>query len=388
MIRFITITVILFSTVILNFVSCSGQNKTKESIPKTNGIQKTIVKTNILTEDPYFVRTMDTVSVFGPQNITRNILQDKKGNFWFATWEGIIRYDGTYFTNFTLKYGLKQFHVFSILEDKVGNIWFGTIRGGVYRYHYPADTLFGKPFKHYTNEDGLASNLVSCMLEDASGNIWFGTDEGVSKYNPSIENSGTNAFTTFTTEEGLLSNSINSILQDRSGKFWIGSQSGLNCYDPSAVFKSNGKLFTNFKDENGLCFSNVRSIIQDKKGSIWIGSQDGLHRYNSAELFKIGGEPLTKFKSNFIGYVYEDKIGNIWLSEAESNGYNMSLTKCDFSANVVSDKTFTKITSGPQIFGILEDNMGSIWFGTIKGVGKYEAGNEFSGGSFTYFLKP
>ena len=60
-------------------------------------------------DDPYFVESVDTVSTRGPRNITRNMLQDKTGKFWFATWEGIINYDGKIFTNFTLKENLKHF---------------------------------------------------------------------------------------------------------------------------------------------------------------------------------------------------------------------------------------------------------------------------------------
>lgn len=37
--------------------------------------------------DPYFLETVDTVSKRGPYTITRNMLQDRKGNYWFATWQ-------------------------------------------------------------------------------------------------------------------------------------------------------------------------------------------------------------------------------------------------------------------------------------------------------------
>ena len=80
--------------------------------------------------DPNFVVAPDIVSTQGPSNITRNILQDRNGNYWFASWEGIVRYDGKLFTYVTLKEGLRRFHVFSVLEDQTGNLWFGMIRGG------------------------------------------------------------------------------------------------------------------------------------------------------------------------------------------------------------------------------------------------------------------
>ena len=129
--------------------------------------------------DPYFAHTKDTFSSKGPQSITRNILEDRNGIFWLASWSGIISYDGKQFTNHTLKEDLIKFHVFSVLEEKSGNLWFGTIRGGVYKYD-------GKSFTLFTTQDGLANNLIGCIMQDKAGNIWIGTDGGVSRYDPSV----------------------------------------------------------------------------------------------------------------------------------------------------------------------------------------------------------
>jgi hypothetical protein len=70
--------------------------------------------------DPSFIIPDDTVSQHGPRNITRNLLTDKNGNIWIASWDGIIRYDGKVFTNMTLKSGLRHYHAFSAFEDRSG----------------------------------------------------------------------------------------------------------------------------------------------------------------------------------------------------------------------------------------------------------------------------
>src|SRR5687767_12034866 len=61
------------------------------------------------------------------------------------------------------------------LLDNAGNLWFGTTGDGVYRYD-------GKSFTNYTTDNGLSSNAVWSILEDRTGNIWFGTDSGLSRY--------------------------------------------------------------------------------------------------------------------------------------------------------------------------------------------------------------
>jgi ligand-binding sensor domain-containing protein len=102
-------------------------------------------------------------------------MQDKKGNIWLASWEGVIRYDGKSFFNETLINSLEKFHVFSLLEDRKGNIWIGTIGGGAYRYD-------GSKYTYYTTTDGLIDNIIGCIAEDKDGNIWFGTEDGVSSF--------------------------------------------------------------------------------------------------------------------------------------------------------------------------------------------------------------
>jgi ligand-binding sensor domain-containing protein len=327
----------LYSMLLLLFItSCNGQVKTplpKDSVSEPKKIPAGQPEINTVY-NPFF-KKWDAISTHGPNSITRNVLQDKNGNYWFATWEGIVFYDGKHFTNVTLKEGLRPFHVFSVLEDKAGNLWFGTIGGGLYRYD-------GKSFTLFTTIDGLASDMVLCMLEDKAGNIWFGTEEGVSRYNGKT-------FTNFTTQDGLSGN-VNSIAQDKTGKLWFGTRYGVSgdviCYD--------GKSFTNFKNKEGLLFSNVRSIIEDKTGNIWIGGQDGLFRYD--------GKSLTNVSTNFIGHIFEDKTGNLWLSEDDTG----------WVLNKYDGKSSTKIAASSMVFGITEDRTGNIWFGTMNGVCRYD----------------
>ena len=154
----------------LGFFSCTNDPKTisvaheDKKPPEVKNISTTPTKDNSTDGDPTFIVPREIISKYGPHSITRTVLQDRNGVIWFATWEGIIRYDGTLFTNVTIKEGLKRFHVCSIIESKTGELWFGTIDGGVYKYDHDYFTL-------YTTADGLADNSVMCMLEDMAGNI-------------------------------------------------------------------------------------------------------------------------------------------------------------------------------------------------------------------------
>ena len=352
----------------VSIASCAGQEKTGQSKDS-----KSQAESNVSDADPYFAETKTISTSYGPSSITRNILQDRKGNIWLATWEGIIRYDavpsgrqGKTFTNYTNKEGLRRFHVFTILEDSKGIIWFGTIGAGVYRYDPSAGQA---AFTNITTEDGLAHNSLGCIYEDKKGNIWFGTQGGASRYDG-------NSFSNFTTKDGLCNNDINAIIEDKNGKLWIGTRGDACIYD--------GTIFTKITNKEGRGFENVRSIIEDKKGNIWLGGNDGLWRYD-------GQEKFTNFTKDFVGYIYEDKKGNIWTSSAKNgNAGYWVLSRYNAMPLPYNKISATQILFQENMFfGILEDRDGGIWFGTLNGVCRYDPrlpdGQE---NAFNWFKKP
>lgn len=306
--------------------------------------------------DPYFTESSTIKGPLGPNSITRNILQDRNGTIWFATWEGIISYDGEQFTNHTNKDSLRRYHVFTILEASNGDLWFGTIGAGVYRYD-------GSSFTNYTTKEGLAFDKIGCFYEDEKGHIWIGTMGGISVFD------GEN-FQNISTKDGLLSDDINTIVQDNNGHYWIGTR-GLACvYD--------GKTFTKLVDAGGNPFGNIRCIIKDREGHMWLGGNGGMWRYKGAwsgsgSSFADSGA-FIHFAKPFVGYIYEDRLGNIWTSaESPDNKPGWALTRYDvmmFDLGFATPNIIRREEG--MFFGITEDQAGNIWQGSLSGVCRYD----------------
>jgi ligand-binding sensor domain-containing protein len=72
-----------------------------------------------------------------PQNSVYAILQTSDGYLWFTTLDGLVRFDGVSFTNFSKSNtkGLKSNRFNCLLEDDRGDLWIGTADGGITRYH-------------------------------------------------------------------------------------------------------------------------------------------------------------------------------------------------------------------------------------------------------------
>lgn len=348
--------------VVISLISCKSPSKievAKDDIQLTEQ-----PKEEPVDHDPYFTESTAITSPYGPRSIVRNILPDSKGNIWFASWEGIIKYDGKVFTNYTNKEGLRRYRVFTLLEDKKGNIWFGTIGAGVYLYD-------GKSFTNITTKDGIADDKVKTIYEDSEGNIWLGTSGGISIYDGK-------SFENYTEVLGLPNSDINSIDQDSNGKFWISSRGSAFVYEPTIALTSIIKPFEIIKRGEDLTFSNARSIIPDKRGNIWLGGSDGLWLYD--------GQSFNNHSKNFVGYIFEDSKGNIWTSSAEAkngNSQNWVFSRYDHKSLLAGTLSPTPIKSESNMFfGINEDAQGAIWLGTLRGVYKYDDKG------FTYFKDP
>lgn len=290
-----------------------------------------------------------------PKNITRNIIQDRTAIIWCATFDGIFRYDGKVFTRITE--GVSKARFFSLLEDRNGHLWFGSIGEGVYRYD-------GKNFKQFTVADGLVNNEITSIYEDKAGNIWFGANGGASLYDgKSIRNFIMTG--DFMTEDQTGKsfpmvrppNEVTSIIEDKKGKIWLATRGNTFVYD--------GKAFTVVKHD-GIRFKNVRSLLEDSAGNIWLGGNDGLWSYN--------GISFSNLTTRFVGNIYQDKKDNIWTSSDTGKGWALSryegksVTSSLFATPLVTDI----ISNEGMIFGILEAKNGTVWFGTLNGVRRYD----------------
>ena len=76
--------------------------------------------------------------------------------------------------------GLSQSTVISIHQDKIGQMWFGT-RDGLNIYNGSSFKIF----RHIPSDTTTISNSdILSLEEDVAGNIWIGTYDGLNKYDP------------------------------------------------------------------------------------------------------------------------------------------------------------------------------------------------------------
>ena len=103
-------------------------------------------------------------------NYIQSILRDKYGFMWFATLNGLNRYDGYQFKHYTTtQLGSYNNDVESILEDASGTIW---IKGPVSYYYYNRELdIIDNKISPILNDYGIEGE-VSYLTVDKDFNLW------------------------------------------------------------------------------------------------------------------------------------------------------------------------------------------------------------------------
>ncbi len=249
-------------------------------------------------------------------NRVNHILEDSLGFIWFATEEGLEKFDGYGFETFTgFLFDDKTIPdnaVYFVLEDtKKPNLWIATHQGLIYfdRYKNSFRLVLSDAFKSRPSE---TINITSLCF-DHSGNLWIGTLNGLF-----IWNTYTQKLTTLIKGNQGSYSRIFTLFMDNHGTIWIGSDKGLFQY------QSNKKQLQRFYDD----VSFVRVIKQDSKGNFWIGT-------DNAGLYKISNTPgstvslhLSKesgsFVSNRISGIIEDEPGRFFVLVRDGGLYRFT----------------------------------------------------------------
>jgi ligand-binding sensor domain-containing protein len=327
--------------------------------------------TEMHTGEPPTIKTLGS----NPYQNVHCALEDKSGNLWFGTTgNGVYRFDGKSFTNFTSRDGLGSNSIWSLLEDKSGAIWIGT-DAGVTRYNGKSfedlSILAFNPFNtkpdNFSASINLAKNAVWSMLQSNNGTIWLGTTDGVYSY------TGTR-FTKFLQDAktintaGLRLKMVQSIIEDKRGNIWFASGLG----EQEGVCRFDGLSLISFKPDGN---SNSRAVLEDNQGNIWLLTQNaGLYLFNGKSFIQF--KEKTVFGPHSFNNLGKDRMGNIWIACDYSNANIDDTTggvwcfpsrMASTPANAVLKNFSTKDgLCNNSVFCMLEDRSGNMWFGTRK----------------------
>jgi len=304
------------------------------------------------------------------QSQVLDMLQDREGYLWIATYGGVSKYDGRTFVNYTINDGLGSNQVRAIHQDQQGTMWFGTYGGGIARLLPDSLQQEGHKFQIYNEEHGLSNNYIFDIAEDQKGNLWFATNGGGAAIYDGQK------FDTLTTAHGLPNNRVYAITEDSKGAIWIGTWKGLCRYDVN----DNRGLIT-YTEKDGLASNKTVSLFEDKDQHMWVGSYGGgvsigslNHLDNPVDAAFNQLEANIDLSHRKVTTITQDQVGNIWLG-THSGAYvydGLHLTHYSKSEGLNND----------MIWKVLCDKEGNKWFGTNGG-----GAIKYTGDKFKYYTE-
>ena len=322
---------------------------------------------NIFSQNKYRLKNISTTDGLSQSSVIA-IHQDKFGQMWFGTRDGLNKYDGSHFTIFRNdvadKSSISNNDILAIEEDNTGKIWVGTYNG--LNCYDPVTNTF-KRYLHTKNNHTISNNAV-WSIRKINNEMWFGTSKGLTIYN---RNTGkfTSFFHSDTDDTTLPSNNILTILKTKKGKIWVGTTKGL-CVVKSRKF---GKLsFRNYR-LNNTDLLNVQSVKEDSDGNLWIGTKNkGLLKFDTSNNKFVSFLPDTKYKeiNTDIRSLVFDNQGSLWIGAYDGIyilGKDKSIQKIN---NTTNNNGIDKVKS------IFIDKKGSVWIGCYyKGVNIWDVSN-------------
>lgn len=336
-------------------------------------------------------------------DVVYDVCQDDDGCMWFATAEGISKFDGSEFTLFNwtqdmvditnsqaikilynhnklflatpfglvvydmvlnsfkmaLPPGVTSVKVRALAHTSDKNIWVGIYGGGVYKYDI-INEKFSK-IKYNPKDDRVIS-----LYEDKQGFLYIGSHfGGMDRVNLKTGVSVNYSDMAF----GMPDKQVEKIIEDSFGNIWLGTWGGLVLFD-----KKNQHLttFTNLRIKN----KQINTLTEDKSGNLWIGTEDGLVAFNIREFLvtphtfnmDVYDETRDEYGLSYktVLALHCDPENNIWIG-TNSGGVNFISRFEPKFHNIIYDPRIRNSLSYRRVSSISEDETGNLWIATDGG---------------------
>ncbi|GAB3061065.1 ligand-binding sensor domain-containing diguanylate cyclase [Stenotrophomonas tumulicola] len=326
-----------------------------------------------------------------PHNSLRDIAQTPEGHLWFATWEGLVRYNGLDFTVFdrSTRPGLLDNGVGALLVDRQGGLWISDSRGNIIRRSPDGQ------WQVWERQPHTPQVLIQAMQMDSHGRLWLLYEgKGIGYLGPDG-----NVVYQAPPPELPFALSFNRMVVDAQDRVWIGTLDGLVLRDTDGVLKRApagwgfgsgfvwphrspdgvmwiiaGERIYRLQDDGPELVQRLpgqiylTAMLQDRHGDLWLGTE-------SQGLLRISRHGLERLPAGLalpggrVVSLREDAEGSIWVG---ANGGLYRLRETLFTSYTEQDGL-----SGDYVRTVLEDRTRGLWVGSASGLDRRGADGRF-----------
>jgi len=193
-------------------------------------------------------QTVKTPELDGATLIVSNLHVDRQGALWIATNDhGLYRLYRNHVDHFDSTRGLSGDFVTGFLDDREGNLWVTTTQG--------VDRFSDTSVVAFSTTEGLCSTEVDSILAARDGSIWVSGDRALSTVRDG-------RVTCLRTGEGLPGSQVTSMLEDHAGRMWVGLDNMLWVIEHGD--------FRRITKPDGSPIGFVTGIAEDTNDNVWV----------------------------------------------------------------------------------------------------------------------
>ncbi|MBS5411031.1 MAG: response regulator [Bacteroides thetaiotaomicron] len=262
------------------------------------------------------------------------------------------------FSYISINEGLSQSTVFSIDQDKRGNMWFATY-DGVNKYDGYAFTVY----QHNEDDPNSIANDISRIVKtDSQGRVWIGTRDGLSRYDEEKD-----IFQNFFYEKNGKHLQVNGIEEISPEQLLISTPEGLIMFD----IKESKFIDDSFST---AMHKTIASTLYRQDDQIYIGtSTDGLYTYSITQ--KTFEKVIPILGTKQIQAILQQSPTRIWVA-TEGAGLFLINPKTKEIKNYLHSPSNPKSISSNYIRSLAMDSQNRLWIGTFNDLNIYHEGTD------------
>lgn len=340
-----------------------------------------------------------------PSNESYHVIQDRQGFLWFATDNGLVKYDGKNMKYFNMTHGLTDNVIFKLFEDEHGRIWCATYNSQIcyitpddkvhsYKYNYKINNWkksfsLGKPV---IISFSIESDVLRIGYRYGSG-ITIDTNGRLTSFADSDENSITISHRSssiqikssdFKTDKNFIEKGAKKIqLKDLIGREKV---SRFRAHVPSVEYIGKQRICFSWSNMVVMLDHEMQTSVYECSGEVvkldYIDSILWVSQFNNGVVgYLVRNSKLIPkyhfFENLSITSVCKDQNDGFWFSSLE-NGIIFLLNINYRSIKVTGDESniLRALTLNDDIFVRDNDNIIRKYDQNLKLKGKYNLSGE------------
>jgi len=272
-------------------------------------------------------------------NVVQDVFEDREGNIWVATLDGLDRFRPYAVPTITSKQGLSNENLWSVLADSDGSVWLGGSAGLNRWKQGQLSAVGGRESTRKSNGIVNAFSGADSLFRDSSGRIWISTFSGIAYL-----------------ERGRLvsvsdvpGGFVHSFAEAPSGHLWVANQNlglfrvferrvverfswpalghkdhafvmeadpsrnglWLGFWQGGLVYFVNGKVEKTYSATDGLGEDRINDLRFGPRRTLWVATEGGLSRITDGHIATLSSK--NGLPCDTVHWSMEDNDHAIWL---------------------------------------------------------------------------